>query len=118
MSSYRAPCSTATGAVPTEAFDAFGVGMVLLRLAVPALHPPGAMARARSAMDAAAEQIEAGTAEHESVLDEWAASPGSGSCDFGLLDKVDGWSLVEELTQWDPERRMTLSEALDHPALE
>ena len=108
---------TATGAVPTEKFDAFGVGISLLRLAVPALHPRGAMERARTSMNSAAERIEEGTAEYDSVLDEWAASPGSGSCDFGLLDKADAWSLLEGLTQWDPEKRMTLKEAMDHPAL-
>ena len=50
----------ATGAPPTPAFDAFSVGLVLLRAAVPALHPPGAMKLARAAMDAAAERVEAG----------------------------------------------------------
>lgn len=88
-----------------------------MRLAVPALHAPGAMDRARAAMDAAAERVEMGTAQYETVLDEWAASPGSGSCDFGLLDKVGAWDLVEGLTHWDPEQRMTLREALEHPAL-
>ena len=38
----------ATGAAPTAAFDAFGVGMTLLRLATPALHPAGSMKLARS----------------------------------------------------------------------
>ena len=52
------------------------------------------------------------------VLDEWAASPGSGSCDFGLIDKLGAWSLVEGLTQWDPAQRLTLQEALAHPALQ
>uniref|UniRef100_A0A7S0SXQ9 Protein kinase domain-containing protein n=1 Tax=Mantoniella antarctica TaxID=81844 RepID=A0A7S0SXQ9_9CHLO len=107
---------TATGAVPTEAFDAFGVGLLLLRLAVPALHPTGAMDRARAALDDAAERVEE-EAAGRSVLQEWRAAPGSESCDFALLDKVGAWSLVEGLTQWDPEQRMTLSEALEHPAL-
>ena len=108
----------ATGAPPTPAFDAFSVGLVLLRAAVPALHPPGAMKLARAAMDAAAERVEQGTAtEGDSVLGEWAVSPGSASCDFGLLDEVGGWELVEGLATWDPERRMTLQEAAEHPCL-
>ena len=107
----------ATGAPPTPAFDAFSVGLVL-RAAVPALHPQGAMRRARAAMDAEAERVEAGTvAEGDSVLGEWAVSPGSASCDFGLLDEVGGWELVEGLATWDPERRMTLQEAAEHPCL-
>ena len=106
----------ATGAAPTAAFDAFGVGLTLLRLAVPALHPPGAMKLARSAMDEAAERIQE-DGSSGSVLDEWASGPGSESCDFGLLDKLGAWSLVEGLTQWDPTRRMTLEEALSHPSL-
>ena len=106
----------ATGAAPTAAFDAFGVGLTLLRLAVPALHPPGAMKLARSAMDEAAERIQE-DGSSRSVLDEWASGPGSESCDFGLLDKLGAWSLVEGLTQWDPTRRMTLEEALSHPSL-
>ena len=109
----------ATGAPPTPAFDAFSVGLVLLRAAVPALHPPGAMKLARAAMDAAAERVEAGTATENdsSVLGEWAVSPGSASCDFGLLDEVGGWELVEGLATWDPDRRMTLQEAAEHPCL-
>lgn len=109
----------ATGAPPTPAFDAFSVGLALLRAAVPALHPAGAMKLARAAMDAAAERVDAGTAtEGDSVLGEWAASPGSASCDFGLLDEVGGWELVEGLATWDPERRMTLQEAAEHPCLQ
>jgi|TARA_B100001142_G_scaffold283478_1_gene296566 hypothetical protein len=56
-------------------------------------------------------------AETESVLDAWARAPGGESCDFSLLEKVGAWDLVVGLTEWDPERRMTLAEALEHPAL-
>ena len=108
----------ATGAPPTPAFDAFSVGLVLLRAAVPALHPRGDETRARQRWTPAAERVEAGTAtEGDSVLGEWAVSPGSASCDFGLLDEVGGWELVEGLATWDPERRMTLQEAAEHPCL-
>jgi len=34
-----------------------------------------------------------------------------------LLDELGAWSLLEGLTQWDPDRRMTLEEALRHPSL-
>ena len=51
------------------------------------------------------------------MLDEWASGPGCESCDFGLLDELGAWSLLEGLTQWDPDRRMTLEEALRHPSL-
>ena len=47
----------ATGAAPTAAFDAFGVGLTLLRLATPALHPATSMKLARSAMDEAADRV-------------------------------------------------------------
>ena len=110
----------ATGAAPTAACDAFGVGLTLLRLATPALHPATSMKLARSAMDEAADRVserEGKGDEGGSVLDEWASGPGSGSCDFGLLDKLGAWSLLEGLTQWDPGRRMTLEEALQHPSL-
>ena len=108
----------ATGAAPTAAFDAFGVGLTLLRLATPALHPAGSMKLARSAMDEAADRVFLeGKSDEVSVLDEWASGPGSESCDFGLLDKLGAWSLLEGLAQWDPERRMTLEEALRHPSL-
>ncbi len=108
----------ATGAAPTAAFDAFGVGLTLLRLATPALHPAGSMKLARSAMDDAADRVFGeGKGDEVSVLDEWASGPGCESCDFGLLDKLGAWSLLEGLTQWDPERRMTLEEALQHPSL-
>ena len=108
----------ATGAAPTAAFDAFGVGLTLLRLATPALHPAGSMKLARSAMDEAADRVFLeGKSDEVSVLDEWASGPGSESCDFSLLDKLGAWSLLEGLTQWDPERRMTLEEALRHPSL-
>ena len=108
----------ATGAPPTPAFDAFSVGLVLLRAAVPALHPPGAMklgARRWTPRRSGWKQgrRRRGTA----VLGEWAVSPGSASCDFGLLDEVGGWELVEGLATWDPERRMTLQEAAEHPCL-
>ena len=108
----------ATGAAPTAAFDAFGVGLTLLRLATPALHPAGSMKLARSAMDEAADRVFLeGKSDEVSVLDEWASGPGSESCDFSLLDKLGAWSLLEGLTQWDPGRRMTLEEALQHPSL-
>ena len=71
-------------------------------------------------MDEAADRVserEGNGDEGGSVLDEWASGPGSGSCDFGLLDKLGAWSLLEGLTQWDPDRRMTLEEALRHPSL-
>mmetsp|Transcript_31100 Transcript_31100/g.77387 ORF Transcript_31100/g.77387 Transcript_31100/m.77387 type:complete len:151 (-) Transcript_31100:821-1273(-) len=106
----------ATGAVPTEAFDAFGVGMVLLRLAVPALHDPDAMARARLALEAASKEVSK-KSEFESALDTWAASPSSEGCDFELLNQTGAWSLIEGLTAWNPKKRMTLGEALKHPSL-
>ena len=108
----------ATGTAPTAAFDAFGVGLTLLRLATPALHTATSMKLARSAMDEAADAVfREGKGDEVSVLDEWASGPGSGSCDFGLLDALGAWSLLEGLTQWDPDRRMTLKEALRHPSL-
>jgi len=51
---------TATGVVPHPGFDAFGIGMCLLRLGVPSLHAPGAVKRARAAMEAAKERADAG----------------------------------------------------------
>ena len=50
-----------------------------------------------------------------SVLDAWASGPGSESCDFALIDAAEAWSLIEGLATWDPERRLTVREALDHP---
>lgn len=71
-------------------------------------------------MDAAEDRLKGPTegtddVRNESVLDAWASGPGSESCDFALIDAAEAWSLIEGLATWDPERRLTVSEALDHP---
>ena len=112
--------ATASGIAPCPRLDAFAIGLTLLRVATPALYPVDAMARARCAMDAAEDRLKGPTEEtddvqNESVLDAWASGPGSESCDFALIDAAEAWSLIEGLATWDPERRLTVREALDHP---
>ena len=112
--------AAASGIAPCPRLDAFAIGLTLLRVATPALYPADAMARARCAMDAAEDRLKGPTegtddVRNESVLDAWASGPGSESCDFALIDAAEAWSLIEGLATWDPERRLTVSEALDHP---
>lgn len=120
--------ATASGIAPCPRLDAFAIGLTLLRVATPALYPADAMARARCAMDAAEDRLKGPTegtdasaayaaddVKNGSVLDAWASGPGSESCDFALIDAAEAWSLIEGLATWDPERRLTVREALDHP---
>ncbi|MDA9097893.1 protein kinase [bacterium] len=100
---------TATGVAPSPKLDAFAVGMTLLRLAVPALHAAWAMERARGAMDA----IAGDAGQGESTLSAWRQSEGAvDSCDFSILEVSGAWPVIEGLLEWDPEKRMTLDEAL------
>jgi serine/threonine protein kinase len=122
--SVKMPKSTglsASGVAATPRLDAFAVGLTLLRLFTPALYPVDAMRRARVAMDAAEDRIRteaADDAENVSVLEVWARGPGSEALDFGIVDAADAWSLIDGLAAWDPEKRLTLSEALDHPCFD
>jgi len=112
---------SASGVAATPRLDAFAVGLTLLRLFTPALYPVDAMRRARVAMDAAEDQIRTEAvddAENVSVLEVWARGPGSESLDFALVDAAEAWSLIDGLAAWDPEKRLTLSEALDHPCFD
>jgi serine/threonine protein kinase len=122
--SVKMPKSTglsASGVAATPRLDAFAVGLTLLRLFTPALYPVDAMRRARVAMDAAEDRIRTEAvddAENVSVLEVWARGPGSEALDFGIVDAADAWSLIDGLAAWDPEKRLTLSEALDHPCFD
>ena len=112
---------SASGVAATPKLDAFAVGLTLLRLFTPALYPVDAMRRARVAMDAAEDRIRTEAvddAENVSVLEVWARGPGSESLDLALVDAADAWSLIDGLAAWDPEKRLTLSEALDHPCFD
>lgn len=114
---------SASGVPPTPRLDAFAVGLTLLRLATPALYPADAMRRARAAMDAAEDRIRTEATDdaekkNVSVLEVWAQGPGSESLDFALVDAAEAWSLIDGLAAWDPEKRLTLSEALDHPCFD
>jgi hypothetical protein len=112
---------SASGVAATPRLDAFAVGLTLLRLFTPALYPVDAMRRARVAMDAAEDRIRTEAvddAENVSVLEVWARGPGSEALDFGIVDAADAWSLIDGLAAWDPEKRLTLSEALDHPCFD
>ena len=74
----------ATGAPPTPAFDAFSVGLVLLRAAVPALHPPGAMKLARAAWTP---RRRGGDGHRDG---EWTRCSGSGRCRRGARAAISG----------------------------
>jgi serine/threonine protein kinase len=122
--SVKMPKSTglsASGVAATPRLDAFAVGLTLLRLFTPTLYPADAMRRARVAMDAAEDRIRTEAvddAENVSVLEVWAQGPGSESLDFALVDAAEAWSLIDGLAAWDPEKRLTLGEALDHPCFD
>jgi serine/threonine protein kinase len=103
---------TPTGAPITDGFDAFSVGLVVLRAATPSLRPRGAMRRARRAMEAEAEANEAVASGDASVVGAWAeAETTRGVCDFSLLRKAGLSDVVDGLCEWDPARRMSLTEA-------
>ena len=112
---------SASGVAATPRLDAFAVGLTLLRLFTPTLYPADAMRRARVSMDAAEDRIRTEAvddAENVSVLEVWAQGPGSESLDFALVDAAEAWSLIDGLAAWDPEKRLTLGEALDHPCFD
>jgi len=93
----------ASGVYPDYQLDAYSAGLVLLQLAVPALHKPQAMKTMRKAVNSLG------------GVEGWRDSKGAQvSCDFALLENNDNaaWSLVEELTREDPEERLSIKSAL------
>jgi len=92
----------ATGEPPSYKLDTFSAGLVLLQLAVPALHSPQAYQSMRNAL-------------HEyGCLEAWRESEGAKtSCDFSLLDlnKGQAWTLLTQLADFDPDERISLFDA-------
>ena len=100
----------ATGIEPSPKLDAFAVGMTLLRIGLTALHDPETMQRTRLAMDAIAAESDRG----ESVLRAWRQSDDANEYDFTTLEASGVSDVLFGLLSWDPETRMTLTEASMH----
>jgi hypothetical protein len=80
----------ASGVTPTPYFDAYSLGMTMLRLGVPSLRSPKAMAQARRDIDACEGDV-------QTWRDEVCAR----------LPGVNDWSLVDGTGAWMTIRRLT-----------
>jgi len=92
----------ATGETPTVLFDAFSLGMTLLRLGVPSLRSATAIAQARKDIDACGGDVV-----------RWRKEVCvAGVNDWRLVDATDAWTTIARLTQPNPSTRWSVKDAL------
>ena len=100
---------SSTGEVPTEKFDSYSCGMTLLRFAVPQLWSESSMSSMRNSL------ITAYGNDLKRWRDEGAPVKGAlftqTSCDFSVLDEADMWTVVCDLCENDPRKRINVKTA-------
>jgi len=100
---------SSTGEVPTEKFDSYSCGMTLLRFAVPQLWSESSMSSMRNSL------ITAYGNDLKRWRDEGAPVKGAlftqTSCDFSVLDEADMWTVVCDLCENDPRKRINVKAA-------
>lgn len=95
----------ASGAIPTTLFDAYSLGVTLLRLGVPSLRSASAMAQARRDIDACGGDVEVWRRE--------VCVPGVN--DWSIVDATGAWTTICRLTA-DADHRWSIQEALESDA--
>jgi len=95
----------ASGAIPTTLFDAYSLGVTLLRLGVPSLRSASAMAQARRDIDACGGDVEVWRRE--------VCVPGVN--DWSMVDATGAWTTICRLTA-DADHRWSIQEALESDA--
>ena len=100
---------SSTGEVPTEKFDSYSCGMTLLRFAVPQLWSESSMSSMRNSL------ITSYGNDMKRWRDEGAPVKGAlftqTSCDFSVLDEADMWTVVCDLCENDPRKRINVKAA-------